>query len=91
MRRGLPPRFRQSLTLRRARRPTQALTERRLDPLSRGVSLARWDLVLPYLWSTPSGRVAQVVVDKQGKKMTFLWSFHSSPAAKNSSTRPQQV
>ncbi|MQL91334.1 hypothetical protein Taro_023945 [Colocasia esculenta] len=28
---------------------------------------------------------------RTGKKMSFLWSIHSSLATKNSSTRPQQV
>ncbi|MQL91156.1 hypothetical protein Taro_023758 [Colocasia esculenta] len=29
-----------------------------------------------------------VAADKKGKKMSFLWSFHSSSATKSSSTRP---
>ncbi|MQL99669.1 hypothetical protein Taro_032394 [Colocasia esculenta] len=29
--------------------------------------------------------------ERMGKKMSFLWSIHSSLATKNSSTRPQQV
>ncbi|MQL75255.1 hypothetical protein Taro_007637 [Colocasia esculenta] len=32
-----------------------------------------------------------VAADATGKKMSFLWSFHSSLATKSSSTRPQQV
>ncbi|MQM23391.1 hypothetical protein Taro_056455 [Colocasia esculenta] len=59
-----------------ALRPTRPLTHQR---------------GLTYHCSTPRGRFAQVVADEQGKKMTFLWSIHSSPATKSSSTRPQQV
>ncbi|MQL95190.1 hypothetical protein Taro_027848, partial [Colocasia esculenta] len=36
-------------------------------------------------------KVAQVEVDEKRKMMSFLWSFHNSPAAKNSSTQPHQV
>ncbi|MQM20214.1 hypothetical protein Taro_053230 [Colocasia esculenta] len=32
----------------------------------------------------------RVVADERGKKMSFLWLIHSSPATKSSSTRPQQ-
>ncbi|MQM03647.1 hypothetical protein Taro_036429 [Colocasia esculenta] len=32
-----------------------------------------------------------VAADEKGKKMSFLWSFHSSSATKSSSTRAQQV
>ncbi|MQM13815.1 hypothetical protein Taro_046740 [Colocasia esculenta] len=34
---------------------------------------------------------SQVAADERGEKMSFLWSIHSSPASKSSSTRPQQV
>ncbi|MQM15954.1 hypothetical protein Taro_048906 [Colocasia esculenta] len=34
---------------------------------------------------------SEVAADAMGKKMSFLWSFHSSSATKSSSTRPQQV
>ncbi|MQL78410.1 hypothetical protein Taro_010845, partial [Colocasia esculenta] len=32
-----------------------------------------------------------VTADERGKKMSFLWSIHSSPPPKSSSSRPQQV
>ncbi|MQL89443.1 hypothetical protein Taro_022011, partial [Colocasia esculenta] len=36
-------------------------------------------------------KLYNVAADEKGKKMSFLWSIHSSLATKNSSTRPQQV
>ncbi|MQL72811.1 hypothetical protein Taro_005171 [Colocasia esculenta] len=63
-------------------------TERRRDPLSRGICLARFGYGLTHLWSPSSGRFVQVAADEKVKKMSFLWSFHSSSATKSSSTRP---
>jgi len=62
--------------------------ERKLDPLSRGIGLARFGLGLTHLWSTSRGWFVQVAADEKGKKNGFLWSFHSSSATKSSSTRP---
>ncbi|MQL67903.1 hypothetical protein Taro_000151, partial [Colocasia esculenta] len=41
--------------------------------------------------SVPEYNREKVVAEEQGKKISFLWMIHSSPATKSSSTRPQQV
>ncbi|MQL81848.1 hypothetical protein Taro_014309 [Colocasia esculenta] len=45
---------------------------------------------LTHLWSTSSGWFVQVTADKKEKKNSLVWAIFCSPAAKNSSTRPQQ-
>ncbi|MQL80946.1 hypothetical protein Taro_013399 [Colocasia esculenta] len=67
-----------------------AFSGRRLDPLSRGIGLARFGFGLTHLWSTSSGRFVQVAADEKGKKNGLVWAISCSPATKNSSTRPQQ-
>ncbi|MQM02831.1 hypothetical protein Taro_035599, partial [Colocasia esculenta] len=61
-----------------------------LDPLSKGIGLARFGYVLTHLWSTSSGRFVHVAADEKGKKNGLVWTISCSPATKNSSTRPQQ-
>ncbi|MQL87610.1 hypothetical protein Taro_020147 [Colocasia esculenta] len=45
-------------------------------------------LILTQGASKIENKLYRVAADEKGKKMSFLWSFHSSSATKSSSTRP---